>query len=203
MKNANPEDSRHAAAPKRVDVRVGRRDCPSPHGRANKIGRVLWGIVWRLLFRPSPRVCLAWRRVLLRAFGARIGAGVKVMPSTRVWAPWNLTMGEESCLSHDVDCYCVAPVTLGAHATVSQYAFLCTATHDIEDPHMRLMTAPITIEAGAWVCADVFVAPGVTVGEGAVIGARSSVFRSMPAWMVCMGSPCRPVRRRELREGAE
>ena len=183
-----------------VAVRVSRRDCPSTHGTGNKLGRALWGAAWLLLFRTSPRLLFGWRRLLLRLFGARIGAGARVMPSTRIWAPWNLVMGEESCLSHDVDCYCVALIRIDAHATVSQYSFLCAATHDPEDPHMRLVTAPIRIGAGTWVAADVFIGPGVTIGEGAVIGARSSVFRDMPPWMICRGSPCRPARPRQLRQ---
>ena len=85
------------------------------------------------------------------------------MPSAKIWAPWNLTMAEEACLSHYVDCYCVAPVTIGAHATVSQYSFLCTATHDEQDPHMQLMHEPIIIGDGAWVAADVYIGPGVTI----------------------------------------
>jgi len=135
---------------------------------------------------------------LLRMFGASIGKGAKVMPSVKVWAPWNLRMDEYSCLSHYVDCYCVDRISIGAHATVSQYSFLCTATHDTADPHMGLVTGPITIKDQAWICADVFVGPGVTVGEGAVVGARSSVFRDLPAWKVCRGTPARPVRDRTL-----
>lgn len=120
------------------------------------------------------------------------------MPSAKIWAPWNLTMAEEACLSHHVDCYCVAPVTIGAHATVSQYSFLCTATHDEQDPHMQLLFEAITIGDSAWVAADVFIGPGITIGEGALIGARSSVFKDMPAWTICHGHPCRPIRPRVL-----
>ena len=191
----NPEEvnMRHPA------IRVSRKDCPSPHSNANKLGRVLWFIVRGLLFRPSPKIMLGWRRMLLRLFGARIGKGAKIMPSAKIWAPWNLIMGEEACLSHDVDCYCVAPVVIGAHATVSQYSFLCTATHDVEDPHMRLVTAPIVIGSSAWVAADVFVAPGINIGEGAVVGVRSGVFKDMPSWTICSGHPCRPIRGRVLK----
>ena len=181
-------------------VDVSRKACPSAHSRANRMARLLWGVVWLVAFRPSPPFCRGWRRLLLRCFGARIGAGVKVMPSVRIWAPWNLEMGAESCLGHHVDCYNVAPIHVGAHATVSQYGFLCTASHDCEDPHMALKTAPIQIGAQAWVCADVFVAPGVVLGEGCVVGARSSVFGDLPAWRICHGSPARSIRPRELRE---
>lgn len=169
----------------------------SPHSFANKVGRVLWGICYLLLFRPSPKVLHGWRRFLLRSFGARIHPKAKVFQSAKIWAPWNLTMDEYATISFDVDCYCVAPVKLGAHATVSQYSFLCTASHDMYDPTMKLTTAPITLEDGSWICADVFVAPGVTIGEGAVVGARASVFEDIPAWQIAAGNPCRVIKPRE------
>lgn len=180
-------------------VRVSRKECPSTHSTANKIARVCWGVAWLLLFRPSPKLMLGWRRLLLRLFGATIGKGAKVLPSVKIWAPWNLTMRDEACLSHDVDCYCVAPITIGAHATVSQYSLLCTATHDVEDPHMLLVTAPIVVEDSAWVCADVFVAPGVTIAEGAVAGARAVVLRDVPPWTIVAGNPAREIKKRKLR----
>lgn len=179
-------------------VRVGPQDCPSPHSLGNKMARVVWGICWLGLFRTSPWFCYRWRRLLLRLFGARVGKGAKVFPSTRIWAPWNLTLGEYSCLSHDVDCYCVAPILIGAHATVSQYSFLCTATHDVADPNMRLRSAPITIEDQAWICARSYVAPGITIAQGAVTGACSVVTKNVPAWMIVCGNPARPVRKRRL-----
>ena len=108
-------------------------------------------------------------------------------------------MGDYSCVAPDVDCYCVALIKIGAHATVSQYSYLCTATHDIENPAMPLVTAPIVIGNGAWVAADVFVGPGVTIGEGTVVGARSSVFKDVAPWIVAAGNPARELRKRELK----
>jgi putative colanic acid biosynthesis acetyltransferase WcaF len=107
-------------------------------------------------------------------------------------------MGEYSCLSFDVDCYSVDRIRIGAHATVSQYAFLCTASHDIGDPHMKLTTAPISIGAGAWVAADAFVGPGVSLGEGAVAAARAVVVKDVEPWAVVAGNPAKAVRKREL-----
>ena len=188
-------------APASLQVRVGSGQCPSPHGLGNKLARVLWGFVWLLLFRPSPRMFHRWRVLLLRLFGARIRRGVKVFPSVRIWAPWNLTMDEFSTLSADSDCYCVAAVRVGAHATVSQFAFLCTATHDVSDLHMRLLTAPIVVADQAWVCAGAFLSPGTTVGQGAVVGARAVVTKDVPPWTIVAGNPAREIRKRVLREG--
>lgn len=170
------------------------------HGLRNKVGRVLWAIVWATLFRPSPRPLHAWRCFLLRLFGATIGKQAHPYPKARIWAPWNLQMDAHACISDDVDCYCVARIHIGEHATVSQYSFLCSASHDYSDRTFPLVTAPITIGAGAWVAADVFVGPGVTIGEGAVVGARSSVYKDVEPWAVVAGNPARFIKRRELRD---
>jgi putative colanic acid biosynthesis acetyltransferase WcaF len=180
--------------------RVDRSHARSSFPLTNRIGRGLWGVIWLLLFRPSPRIAHAWRRLLLRLFGARIGRGVQVYPSARIWAPWNLEMGDHSHIGTDVDCYCVAPVRIGAHAMVSPYSFLCAAGRDYTRRHMPLITGPIVIGDGAWVAVDVFVGLGVTIGEGAVVGARSSVFRNVEPWTVVAGSPARFMKARTLTE---
>jgi putative colanic acid biosynthesis acetyltransferase WcaF len=169
---------------------------PSPHPLANRLFRQAWSVVWLFLFRPSPRIFHGWRRFLLRLFGARLGHKAVVHASARIWAPWNLEMGPFSCLSHGVDCYAVDRIRIGAYATVSQYSFLCAASHDIDSPDMTLTTAPIEIGDHAWVAADAFVGPGVTLGEGAVVGARASVFRDVAPWTVVAGNPARPIRQR-------
>jgi putative colanic acid biosynthesis acetyltransferase WcaF len=156
---------------------------------ANRLRRLLWNTVWLLLYRPSPVMLHGWRRMLLRLFGARIGQGAHPYPSARIWAPWNLQMGAHSCLSYAVDCYCVDRVTLGDRATVSQYSFLCTASHDHTRRSMPLVTAPIRIEDDAWVTADVFIGPGVTIGTGAMVSARSCVVADVAPWQIVAGNP--------------
>jgi putative colanic acid biosynthesis acetyltransferase WcaF len=178
-----------------VDVRRYDREATA----GDRVRRAAWHLVWLALFRASPRAGFGWRRFLLRCFGARIGKRVNVYPSCRIRAPWNLEMGDFSCLSFDVDCYCVDRVAIGAHATVSQYAFLCTAGHDVADPHMRLVTAPIRIGAGAWVGAGAYVGPGVTLGEGAVAAARAVVVKDVAPWTVVGGNPAQFIKKRELR----
>jgi len=140
-------------------IRVDASACPSPHSMGNKILRQLWGLVWLLFFRPSPWFWHAPRRLLLRLFGARIGRGVKIMPSVHVWAPWNLVLGDHASVGEAVDLYTVAPIEIGAHATVSKRAFLCTATHEIDHPNMPMVSVPIRVGDGAWVCAEALVLP--------------------------------------------
>lgn len=182
---------------------VGERTVPksSSHSYQNQVGRILWRIVWLFLYRPSPRILHAWRRFLLRLFGATIGAGAHPYPTAHIWAPWNLEMGKHSCLGDRVDCYSVDTIRLGVNATVSQYTFLCTASHDYSRLDMPLITAPITIEANAWVAADVFIGPGVTVGIGAIVGARSTILKDVRPMMVVAGNPPRTLRERGLTFG--
>jgi len=136
---------------------------------------------------------------LLRLFGAQIGEGVTIHASARVWAPWNLEMGEYSCIGEHVDCYSAARVTLETWSMVSQYSYLCTASHDYEIGNLPGIQKPIVIAAYAWVAADAYVGPGVTVEEGAVVGARSSVYKNVPAWTVVGGNPAKFIRDRNWR----
>ncbi|MCJ7544034.1 MAG: putative colanic acid biosynthesis acetyltransferase [Phycisphaerae bacterium] len=117
-----------------------------------------------------------------------------------IWAPWNLRMADRSALGPHVDCYCLDTITLEERAIVSQYSYLCSASHDYTLRDLPTISAPITIRKDAWVCADVFIAPGVTVGEGAVVGARSSVFQDVAPWTVVAGNPARFLKPRVLRD---
>lgn len=162
----------------------------------NKLIRAIWYIVWILLFRPSPRPLFGWRRFLLRLFGAKIAEGVHVYGATKIFYPPNLSMDALSVLGPDVDCYCVDKIYIGRGAVVSQYSFLCTASHDYHKPDLPLITAPIEIGSQVWVAADSFIAPGVTIGEGAVVGARSSVYRDVPSWVVVAGNPATKLKDR-------
>lgn len=168
--------------------------------RKNQVIRLLWTVVWGLLARPLPRsVGSGWKRCLLRLFGARIAPTAIVYSSAKVYYPANLTMEAYSCIASDVDCYNVAPIIIGANSTVSQGAYLCTASHDISDPLNPLITAPIVIEDQAWVAAGAFVGMGVTIGQGAVVGARAAVFKSVEPWSVVGGNPAKFLKKRILK----
>lgn len=167
----------------------------------HKMVRLVWGWFWLLLFRPSPRIAFAWRRCLLRIFGAKIAVGVRIYSSAKIYYPPNLILDENVVVAPDVDLYCVDTIHIKSNSMVSQYSYLCTASHDYSQPHLPLITAPICIEPQAWVCADVFIGPGVTVGEGAVVGARSTVTRNVESWTVVAGNPARLIRPRVMKRG--
>ena len=165
----------------------------------DRLRRLVWGVARRLLYRPTPIVLHGWRACVLRAFGARIESPVFLYPDIELWAPWNLHMAAGSCLGPGVVCYNVAPVHLDNGVTVSQRSHLCTASHDFEDPRFPLTGAPITIGSGAWVAAEAFVGPGVTIGPSAVILARGVVVRDVPPGAIMGGNPARHLRDRVLR----
>ncbi|QET05624.1 MULTISPECIES: putative colanic acid biosynthesis acetyltransferase [Cupriavidus] len=156
----------------------------------------LWWCVQSLLFHRSPRFANGWRRWLLRCFGARVGRDVLIRPSVKVTYPWKVSIGDYAWIGDDVELYSLAEIEIGNHAVVSQHSYLCAGDHDYQRSDFPIRGKPIRIADEAWVASHTFIAPGVTIGHGAVIGACSAVFRDMPAGMVCMGSPCRPLRPR-------
>ena len=172
------------------------------HSIMSKVARVVWNVVWLLLFRPTPRGNLfrPWRIALLKMFGAKVKWSSNVLPSCRIWQPWKLTMGEYACLSENVDCYAVDSITIGDQTTVSQGVMLCTASHDTGSSIMELVTKPISIGANAWIAANAIVLPGVTIGEGAVVGAGSVVAKDVEPWTVVGGNPAKFIKKRVLKD---
>lgn len=170
-------------------------------GRKHQVTRMLWSITWFLGARWLPRsVGSGWKRFLLRLFGAKIASTAIVYSSAKVYYPANLVMDDYACLASDVDCYNVAPIHIGKFATVSQGAFLCTASHDICSPNHELITAPINIEDQTWIAAGAFVGMGVTVGQGAVVGARAAVFKDIEPWTVVGGNPAKFIKKRIIKD---
>lgn len=164
----------------------------------NRLGRVIWNFISATLFRLSPIPLHGFRCFLLRLFGATVGKGVHVYPGVKVWAPWNLVLSDECGIANGAILYSQGKITIGRRAVVSQGVHLCAGTHDYNDPGFRLITMPIIIGDQAWVAAEAFIHPGIEIGEGCVIGARSVVVKNMPAWMVCSGHPCKPLKEREF-----
>lgn len=168
--------------------------------RKEQLGRVLWALA-HPLFAWSPRPLWAWRRFLLRLFGARIGREVHVYPCARITIPWNLSIGDQSAVGDRAILYALGPITLAERVTVSQGAHLCAGTHDYRDPAMPLLKPPIIIEREAWICADAFVGPGVRVGSRAIIGARAVAMKDVAPNLIVVGNPARALRSRV--EGTE
>jgi putative colanic acid biosynthesis acetyltransferase WcaF len=163
----------------------------------DRVRRLIWNLCWAVFYRMSPRPLHSWRSMMLRCFGATMGADCHFYPGSKVWAPWNLVCADQVTAADGVEIYNAAPVTLGSHAILSQGAFLCGATHDYDDPAFPLIAYETNIGAYAWVCARACVAPGVNIGEGAVLGLGSVATRHLEAWTVYAGTPAVKVKERQ------
>lgn len=164
-----------------------------------KLLRVFW-TAGRLMFILSPRPCFGFRRWWLRLFGAKIGQNVHIYPSANIYFPWNLTIGDWSSIGEWSLIYNLGQVTIGSQTTISQRTHLCAGTHDYRDPTMPLQKPPIQVGDNVWVCADAFIGPGVSLGNGVVVGARAVVVRSVEPWTIVAGNPARVIRRRNVIE---
>lgn len=163
----------------------------------NKLGRFIWNFCYWTLFRPfGLPVFNRWRIFLLKIFGSKIGKGSIIYSSVKIWAPWNLEVNEYCCLGPHVDCYNQGRITIGANTTISQKTSLCASGHDITDPKNSLIVRPIEIEDQVWIAAEAFIGPGVNVGQGAVVGARSAVFKDVESWSVVGGNPAKFIKER-------
>lgn len=164
---------------------------------SEKLSRYIWNLVYLIAFKFSPRICFRWRATLLRAFGAEIGVKCKIYPGVKIWSPRNLSIGDGVIIGDDVNLYNIALISIASEVTISQEAFLCTASHNIESLNRELIFSPITIERGAWVFTGAFIHMGVTIGEGSIIGARSVVTKDVGSYDVVAGNPAIFLKKRK------
>jgi putative colanic acid biosynthesis acetyltransferase WcaF len=169
-----------------MDIEANRKS--EKYSKGELIGRLLWALC-SPLFLWSPRLCWGWRRFMLRLFGAKIGVQVHIHPSARIFLPWNLEIGHWSAVGFEALLYNLGPTKIGERVTISQRAHLCGGTHKFREACMPLVRSSISVGDEAWICADAFVGPGVTIGDRAVVGARAVVMRNVPAGKIVVGNP--------------
>lgn len=162
----------------------------------NAITVQLWWLVQSTLFSWSPQIMYGWRRWLLRIFGAEIGKQVIIRPSARITYPWKVKIGDYSWIGDDVNLYSLGEIKIGSNSVISQKSYLCSAAHNYKKIDFPIYSMPIIIGDQVWLATDVFVAPGITIAEGTVVGARSSVLHDLPPMMVCYGNPAKPIKKR-------
>jgi len=165
--------------------------------RRHRLFRALWIVCWALFAAWTPPPLHDWRCAIFRLFGARVGRGVRVYGSAKIWYPPNLTIDDGAVIGWQTVIYCQAPIYLGRNAIVSQYAHLIAATHDVDAPDFTLVARPIEIGPDAWVAARAIVGPGVALGTGAVLGAGGVAFSDIPDWAIHIGNPARLLRMRQ------
>ncbi|WP_230779041.1 LbetaH domain-containing protein [Roseiconus lacunae] len=165
--------------------------------RREQIGRVLWSIA-SPLFRFSPKPCWAWRRSMLRIFGAKIGKNVRIHPSAKIFLPRNLSIDDWSSIGFDCLIYNLGRLEIGKRTTISQRSHLCGGTHDYRQASLPLIKSAIVIGDDAWVCADAFIGPGITVGNGGIVAARAVAVSPVVPWTIVGGNPARWIKQRPV-----
>ena len=158
----------------------------------------LWWFTDFFFFKLSPQIMYGWRRFLLRLFGANIGKNVIIRPNVTITYPWKVTIGDNSWIGDNVELYSIGEIEIGSNVVISQKSYLCAASHDYEKEDFPIWSKKITIEDECWLATDVYVSPGITIGKGTIVGARSSVFKTLPSGKVCIGSPAKVVKDRVI-----
>jgi len=156
----------------------------------------LWWFTQATLFAWSPQFAYAWRRFLLRLFGAEIGKKVIIRPTAKITYPWKIRIGDYSWIGDEVVLYSLGEIAIGKHTVISQKSYLCTGSHDLHSTNFDIYAEKITIDETCWIATDVYIAPGVHIGKGTVVGARSSVFHDLPENKICVGTPAKPIKDR-------
>lgn len=174
----------------RVDVSANRT--AEKWSRKELLGRVLWALIG-VFFAFSPRPLWFWRNMLLRVFGAKVGKNVRFHPSVRITIPWNLEIGDDVGIGDRANLYALGKIKIDNRATISQGAHLCAGSHDHLDPRMTLRKDPIYIGEDAWVCAEAFIGPGVSIGDRAVVGARAVLTKNVDEDAIVVGNPANTI----------
>lgn len=168
-----------------------------------KFRRAIWNISAVILFRPFiTGFFRMWRISVLKLFGANIKWDSNVYASVKIWAPWNLKMGHRACLGPEVICYNQDKVILEDDVIVSQYSYLCTASHDIKMQNTAdksLITAPIWIKEKAWIGSKTYIGLGVCIGKAAIVGATASVYKNVEDYHVVGGNPAKTIKIRQIK----
>lgn len=172
----------------------------SPWTTKEKIGRAMWMLIGSKVFRLTFHNWYGVRRGLLRLFGATVEKDVRIRPGAHIEIPWNCTFKEGCSVGDRAIVYSLGHITIGRYAIISQYAHLCAGTHDFTDKRFTLIRDPIVIGDAAWISADAFVGPNVTVGDRAILGARASTYKDLEAGMIYAGNPAKLIRERTIRD---
>lgn len=188
MKEPEPDNS----------YRINLAECRTNWPLGTKIKRGIWQYLCKPLYLLIPYGMSGLRIAILRLFGARIGANCNIQQRVDILMPWHLEIGDRVALAHDTVLLNFADIRIGSMTVISQYAHLCTGSHDTTDPHFKLVYHPITIEPECWIASGTFIGPGVTIGRGSVIAARSVVTRNQPDWSICGGNPCKWIKERRV-----
>lgn len=160
----------------------------------------LWEVVWNLLIRWLPKPAYPIYALWLKAFGCRVEGRPFVAPSVRIFAPWQLSLGDKACIGYKAEIYNLGPVSIGDHVTVAQYAYLCNGTHDLEKESLPLLVGAMQLGSKVFVGAKAIVLPAVSMAEGSVLGAGGVLATDTEPYGIYVGNPARYLKPRIIKE---
>lgn len=173
---------------------------PAPMSKNERLKRMIWCAVRAIAVRWLPPVfCFGWVRYIYCLFGAKVDKTAKIYPSADVFMPWNLEVGSWSTIGGQVHILNAAPFIVGKDCNVSERAYICCASHNIQSDVHEQVHKPIIMQDRSWVAAEAFVGMGITIGEGAVVGARAAVFKDVEPWTVVGGNPAKFIKKRVIK----
>ena len=164
----------------------------------SKITVQIWWLVQATIFKLSPQVLYSWRRFLLKCFGAKIGKHVIIRPTAKITYPWKVKIGDYSWIGDDVVLYSLGEIEIGSNTVISQRSYICTGSHDYTKIDFPIYAKKTLIDDECWLATDVYVAPGVIINKGVVVGARSTVLSNLDSYSIYVGSPAKFLKKREL-----
>ncbi len=173
---------------------------PSKFRGKSKVVIQSWWIIQSTLFAWSPQALYKWRIFLLKFFGAQIGDNVLIRSTVRITYPWNIEIGDHSWIGDDCVLYNLGKITIGSNVAIAHKVYINTGGHDYQKETFDIFAKAVCIEDECWITNDVYIAPGVTVGKGTVVGARSTVLHNLPPGKICVGSPAKQIRDRLEKE---
>ncbi|MDR0940074.1 MAG: hypothetical protein LBN29_12150 [Mediterranea sp.] len=159
-------------------------------GMKEKLKLQLWRCVDGLFFKTSLKMFSGWRVFLLRLFGAQIGKGCYIAPKATIYIPWNIKIGNYTSIDDYVYIKPRTSITIGDYVSISTFVHIIPGGHDLRTRNLKSSLSPILIKDGVFIGADSYIGGGVTIGQMAVIGARSLVMKDIPENTIAFGFPC-------------
>lgn len=157
---------------------------------------LLFNLCYLLFIYPSPRPLFKWRNLIYKMFGAKIGKGVRICSSTKLYYPWNVVIGNYCWIGENCTLYSIDKINIGNNVALAHNIFISTASHNIESLSFETIRKPVKIFDEVWIASNAFVNMGVTINKGAVIGSCAVVTKDMPEGYICLGFPAKPVKPR-------
>lgn len=164
----------------------------------SKLVMAMWYIINHVFFR-SAFPLYGVKRMLLRAFGARVGTSVVIKPHVSIKYPWKLTIGNNVWIGENAWIDNLAQVTLKDNCCISQGAMLLCGNHNYKKVAFDLIVADIVLEEGAWAGAQTVVCPGVKMGSHSLLSVGSVATANLEPYSIYQGNPAVKVRDRVLK----